>query len=410
LFGDFEVETPSTENEFKEKTVQKNEVSVSPVSEINKLSLSSYQQESTILIERAKKIILIENDNENVLARDFGKELNTKIKEINDKRLAINRPLNDEIKSNNDLGKQICEPMEKELDRIKAVITNYEKAKELLRLDELRKLEEERKKKDELQRIDMERVNKIKNQISQLRTSTTEKINGINQLKDIEVLESQIKGSKLKPEFYMEFMPDANQMIKDLLFLIEGRKPIIKELEAKKDEANKLMKKNAEEATKQKELIAQQEKDMKDKSEREAALKKAQDDADEFSARQKVTVLVASLGIKNVEHYMDKLIAMFGNFRSIMQNSHKVVENYQNEQKELAKLAELEDQKMKNQRVDYHFQILDESKVPMEYYSIDEKKIKEAIKNNKLKLDKDVNSFTIDGILIFAKTQTVLKD
>ncbi len=64
---------------------------------------------------------------------------------------------------------------------------------------------------------------------------------------------------------------------------------------------------------------------------------------------------------------------------------------------------------MKNQRVDYIFDIIDENSVPREYLCVDESKVKKAIQENRALLEKDINGFKIDGIKISSKVQTVLK-
>lgn len=372
-------------------------------------SIEVFIDESVPLLDKALKIVIINNDDENTMARNIGKEMTDLKKRVNDEKKKRNKPLDDLIDSNNDKAKKITEPLDLHINRFKNLITGWETEKERLRKLEMEKLEKEKKEREEKEKLDRERVAKIRNEIQRIRDSATTNINNSTTLDAIKTIQANVISWQPKQEFFMEFYDEALTLKKDIQSLIDGRTPMINELEEQRKKTIELEFKNKEAAEKEKKLLDEKLAADKKKAEQDAAMKKAVEDTAEMSARHELMVLTVSLGVKDFEVYLDKIVTKYGNCREAVLKRDAIVQSFNEEQEQARQMANLESNKMKNQRVDYIFEITDASKVPIQFYSIDESKIKKHIQENRSILEKDINAFKIEGVTISSKTQTVLK-
>lgn len=411
-------EDEKTEIVTEELKIESSSKSTAPIiqsseqvtSALKKDSIQIFELQSKPLIEKAAKIISISTDEDNTSARTIGKELADLKTKVNAEKLARNKPLKIEMDSNIEKAKKIIEPIESQIDRVKILITNYELEKERKRKDEIAKIEAEKKEREEKERLNNERIAKIRLEIQKLRELSSKSIGDTKTLADLLKIETNMATWKPKQEYFMEFFDEVDIILRnEITSLIEARKPILIELDEQREKAAKLEEQNKDAAERERKLIAEKLEAEKKKKEQEDAIKKAQEETEEMNAKNEITVLVASLGIKDFEPYIENILKKYGNYRNASASREKIIASFQYEQEEKRQKAILDAQKMKNQRVDYDFEITDVTKVPLQYWSVDESKIKKAIQEARVLLEKDVNSFKIDGVTITPVTTTVLK-
>lgn len=379
-------------------------------SELLKDSIELFSPKSKVLISKALLITTINSDVENLYAREVAKELADLKKEVNAEKKIRKKPLNDELDSIDEKSNNIIQPMDSQVERLKPLITKWETEIEKRRLEEKSKLEKEKADREAKEKAEIERVSKIRNEIKLLRDGSLKSINESSTVLMLNNIQTKLSNWKPKQEFFMEFFDEVETTLKnDMQALIDSRMVIVKDLEEQRAKTAELEKTNKEAADKEKALLEEKLASDKQKADLEARVSKANEDSLELSARQELTILVASLGIKDIESYLNKIQTQYGNCRESVKNRDTILQSFMKEQLEEKQLSNLNAIKMKNQRVDFIFTIQDESKVPIEYYSIDESKIKKAILENRPLLEKDINSFKIEGVNIESKTQTVLK-
>lgn len=421
----FDSEPPEIDDEETDTNTQNEVVKTEPVNDnsspiiqssevvtatLKKDSIEIFELQSKPLIEKVIKIISIGTDDDNANARTLAKELADLKKKVNAEKIARNKPLNAEIDANGEKAKKIVEPIDVQIERVKQLITNYELEKERKRKEEIAKIEAEKKEREEKERLNNERISKIRGEIQRLRELSSKSIGDANTLSDLLKIETNMTTWKPKQEYFMEFFDEVDVTLRnEIKSLIEARKPILKELDEQREKAAKLEEENKEAAERERKLIAEKLEAEKKKKEQEDAIKKAQEETEEMNAKNEITVLVASLGIKDFEPYIENILKKYGNYRTASASREKIITSFQEEQEEKRQKAILDAQRIKNQRVDYDFEITDVTKVPLQYWSVDESKIKKAIQENRSLLEKDVNSFKIDGVKITPVTTTVLK-
>lgn len=438
LFSDFEVEGSANSNntnipeDSKTDTENENTVMDSTTSDIsipmpknenvNELSipitgiklvvdsLDGFDSEIKPLLDKASKVISIASDEDNNNARVLGKELAELKTKIDNEKKSKNRPLKKQIEDNTEKAKKIIEPIEKQVDRIKILITNYELEKEKKRKEELAKIEKEKKEREEKERLDRERVSKIRNEIQKLREHSAKSINEAKTIAELNKSQSNLSNWKPKQEFFMEFYDEVNITLKnEIQALIDGRMPIVKELDEQREKAAKLALENKEAAEKEQKLIEEKLQADKKQKEQEEENKRLQEESLEMSSKNELIILISSFGVKDFEGYIGNLIQKYGNCRTAVNYRDQIIDSYNKEQEQKKQVADLDSQKLKNQRVDFPFIVHDESLVPREFLCVDEQKIKKFIQENRSILEKDINLLKINGVTITSKTQTVLK-
>ena len=73
------------------------------------------------------------------------------------------------------------------------------------------------------------------------------------------------------------------------------------------------------------------------------------------------------------------------------------------------KINNLVGDKVKNQRKEVKFKIVDANKIPREYLKVDETKIRATMGENRNGLKEDIHSFKIEGVEFYIESTTVLK-
>lgn len=408
------INTTNSLKQEKVKSVEPVDVNDDLISKVESASSDvlyfEYEKQYDELTELSKKIILINDDFENQSARDIAKKMTTLKSSIENARKQWNEPHQKKIDDNNENAKKITEPIIKEVERLKQSISFYETEKERKRVEEENRLKEELRLKQEKEKQENERKSKIRSEIERLRIDGQNRVNNCNTVKDITDLEIKLNGWKLKPEFFMEFIGDAEKIKSEIIEALQKRKPIIIELEEKKQEAEKLKGKQAEQAkreaeAKQKELEAQNK--LREEKQRN---KQLQEQNMELAARQELIALVASFGIKyNIEGYMDSIISKYGNCRLAINNREQIIEDYRQYLKDKAEISAVKSDKVKNVRTDFLFSIVDENLIPKEFMSVDESKIRKAIQENRGLLEKDINGYKIEGLIIYPQKKTIIK-
>ncbi len=361
------------------------------------------------VLDLSKKITLIENDEDNDKARELGKKCQKLKSDIEKARLAANVPDQAKIDDRNARAKKITQPLEAEVDRLKKTISFYEQEKERKRLAELKRLEEEAKEKAEKARLEQLRVDNIKATIAKIKSEGIPNLEKCNTLEQLTAFEAKLTGWQLKATFYMEFLPEAEAVKQELVDLIKQRRPLLEEIDKKNKEAEKLKGEQAENArkeveAKQKQLAAEKEAAEQKRNAEELAKANA-----ELEARNELTVLVASFGVKKVDDYIEGVLKKYGNAATAILDREKLIEDYKQSLLDMARAVTAIAGKPKNVRTDYLFSVIDENKIPREFLMVDEAKIKKAILENRPILEKDINAFKIEGLLIFPSKSTILK-
>ncbi len=410
--------SPFIEDEKEEVSETKNIKTIEPVEVSNEFikdvdttfNVFDFEKQSKELLLLSNKLSLINDDDDNVTARDLAKQMTTLKNKIEEARKEANKPDQKRIDDRMDSAKKITEPLNKEVDRLKQSITFYENEKEKKRLAEKKRLEDEIKEKEEKEKKERERVQNIRKEIDRLRIDGQAKVNACNTIKEVNDFELKLKGWKLKPEFFAEFIEEAEGLKNEINELLSKRKPLIEEIEKKNEEAAKLegdkkIQAEKEAEAKKKELEAQNK--LREEEQRNKDL---QEQNMELAARQELVVLVASFGIKNnIEEYMNGITAKYGNCRLAMANREKLIDDYKQHLQDKVKMDAIDSEKVKNVRLTFEFTIVDESLIPREFLSIDEQKIRKYITEKRKELEKDANSVKIEGLIIYPKNTAIVK-
>jgi len=355
----------------------------------------TYHEEVSNIVERCERINKVGDDATNEQARQVAKEANKTVKSIDDARKALNKPLSDKVKSNNEDAKKIIKPLVEQVARLKSVIGTYEIKKEQARQERLRKAEEERMAREEKERKEREHIQQVRNGISKLNTDWSKKIAECKTSKTLDKYLIEIKGISITKKEYGDLRDEMKHTIELLTKQVDARRDIVIKIEsASKDEKEEVLKEAAgEQAAVNQELTLEEQNR-------------------EMMAEQDLITLVASLSTDaswNVQDRIKYLKDKYGSAYIAMQYRDDIIKDEQQHQQKEAEVRELKNDSVKNQRIELKFEVIDPLKVPREFLMVNEKKIREAVMANREGLKEDINSFTIDGIRIYKERQTVLK-
>lgn len=405
VFDGFEVEPDETEKEaakIKEKSPQqKKEVAktVAPLKTSDPIGMADFGEEVAELLAQCQSVKLIQNDEDNQLATETATKLNKLMKKIDESRLDVNRPLQDAIKSNNAIAKTMTDPIEKEIARIKPQITAYETEKERQRQEELAKIEAQKLQAEKLKQAEANRIARITGSIDKMEQDLTSKIEAVRTTEGLNILKEKLSEWTPKEEYYQEFLPNVEQLVKDLEAKIESRYATVLQLEAAVEQGNA---KEAQEAQERIEKINQEQK-------QQAGEKQEEQETDDFKARQQLIMLFGQMGVDNVADSVEEVISAYGSAKIAWEHKDDMIQAYQAQKEAAEKAEELKNGGMKNQRISFSYQIIDKSKIPLEYMAVDEVKIRAALKANGQALAQDMDSFKIEGVLIKKELKTVLR-
>jgi hypothetical protein len=398
-------ETPVIKSE-KEVEVISVELETTPASE----GFAEIDNLSKDILILSKKIVLITDDIDNLSARDYAKKLTDLSKKADAARKEYNQPYQDKIDSNNEAYKlNLIEPLKIEIDRLKSAISFYENEKERKRKEAADKLAKEIKEKADKEEAERQRIAKIKLQLEKIKTEGIPALEKCNTLDELNKFETTVKGWNFKPEFFAEFFDDAQSRKEEIITLIGQRRPLLEEIDKKQKEAELLQGEQRASAILEAEATkkALEEKQKADEEKRKS--EKLQKDNKELTARQEIMTIVASFGVKKVDDYIKGIVEKYGSCATAIADRQGLVNDYRESLVEKTKVDVIESEKIKNVRTDYVFSIINEEEIPREFLSVDESKIKKAIQANRPALEKDINSFSIGGVLIYEKKSTIIK-
>jgi hypothetical protein len=400
-------------NEVNSTTTPTNtkQVEHSPITVSNDVitGFNEFDEKCEALIQQAVKIISISDDFENEQARVVGKELTDLSKDINKFKLAKNKPLNEQIDLNNDTAKKIIAPINIQIDRLKNAVNKYEMDKESKRQAEIQRLANEKKQREEAEQKEIQRKQNIRNQVEKIKNSVRDEL-AKDSLESIKPFLVKLKGFAPKEDFFMEYYNEVLELKESLIKDIESKIPILETIAEQKAKAAELDGIAKQNANKEAELAQKELDNAKKQKENEALQKQVQEESDELSATQELITMTAALSIEKPMDYIDTLKSKYGSAREAVKNKGAIVTDYQKNKRENEQKAALDADKVKNQRLDFKFEILDENAIPREYLCVDETKIRKAITANRKDLEKDINSFKIEGILITSETKTIFKN
>ena len=390
-------------DDIKKELEGKKEVkaAIIPVETKDPSGMVAFKTQATELTNVSKAIVTIESDTENENAREAAKKLNELKKTIDKRRKELNKPLQDNINDNNAEAKKIVAPVDKELDRLKAKIGEYELKKEEERKAELAKAEEEKAKQEKLQQAENARINRIKGGIEKMKNDLNQKVEVARKSETLKKYQEQLTNWKPNKEQYMEFYDEVVEVVDDIKNRIEIRLPIILQLEEAQESGNTL--KIAEISELLGEVKAEEKQVAEEKNEAKAE--------NDFEARQQLITLFTQIGVENVADDVERIIQVYGSADNAIAHREDILQSYNVTFQAEEKISENKKSSVKNQRIDFVFEVVDKSQVPLEYMIVDEVAIRKALKSKEVreKLLDPEDDFSIAGIKIEKKTTTVLR-
>jgi hypothetical protein len=407
----YQMENSSLNSPNSEQNSEQPEPIVIQVAEEEKDALVKFsdQEKKVQEIVALCKSVVVTDDASNTLARSIGVQAKAVISAIEKKRKELVRPHIDKQDAYNSVAKKLSSPIEEAVNtRINRMVTAYELAREEKRKAALAQAEKEKKEKEEAEAIEKARVDRIRASIKEVLDKGNGRIDKIDSSGSLDAFVKELSAWKPKVEFYGEFYSELENTIVELKTRAENRRPIIIQLEQNKAEAAKL----EGEAKLQAEKIAAQQADklkaIQEKEAAELATKKAEEEAKEANAKRELTILIAPI-CQNIHEELKRQIGLHGSAVNAMANKGKVIQSVTEAKTEKQEIRGLKSEKMKNQRLEFKFEIINEFQIPREFLSVDETKIRAAIVANRAALEKDINGFKIEGVTIYPDTKTVFK-
>lgn len=355
-----------------------------------------HQKTAKEVLKKCATITKVESDKQNVSAREIAKSASELKSIVNKARTTLNKPLKERIDKNNADAKEITEPITAQIERIKVLVGEYEVEKEKVRQEALRKAEEERMAKQREEEERQRAIQAIRDKINGIQSHYNAKIHDCKTSKTLEKYEAEIKALSVSKKEFGEQVESMKQAKNILLSQVIERYIVVKQLE-KADADDKAR------------IIAEQE---------EKELEKAQDKSLEEQqmdviAEQELLILVSSMWSKSsdwlVDDKMEELKARYGSCREANMFRDDIISSFQDNQAINESIKELKGDKVKNQRREVKFRIVDETKIPREYMKVDETKIRATMAENRDDLKEDIDSFQIEGVEFYIESTTVLK-
>ena len=393
---------------------------VSVIAAVQPVSFDIQKAKVTEILNKLTIITSIASDETSKLATQLGAEAKKVVKQVKDYITEVNKPHKEEIENNTTKGKEIYTPLDNDITRISNLITLYALEKEKQRQAELEKirLAEEKKKAEE--KAEKDRVDKIKAQLEKLKKQANDKSAMCTTSDAVTEVLTAFENWSPNPDFYQEFIDEATELKASCLLTINNRLTILQDQEKNAAKQKELEEKSAKLGKKEKALKEKEIKDTQD-----ALAKKAQDEQtriatenkqkavqeqfEEMTAKEDLLKLGSKLEIIKVLDWTDKMVERFGSAKQAMANSKVIVAEITESVVTEQKVTELKSDKMKNMRTDFIIEVINPDLVPREYLCPDEKKIKEAVTNNRKILLKDLSSFTIAGVQITTSVKAIIK-
>lgn len=341
---------------------------------------------------------VIEDEPTRALGFSVAKQTDDIIKELDSRRLQLNKKPKKEIDDRNALVKKLTTPLEAGLATIKKRLTDYQVAAEQKRLKE----QQEQKQKEEAQRLkdeaEKERIKKINTSIQDFRTKADQEIAAIDTLEKLDAFIKKISSWKPKQDFYQEFFQLILDEMKSAIMRAEARRSIVKQLEA--SAANE-----AENAKLKAELKAKQDQEAQQKA-------KELEQAKQFEAACKLTITTKLQGQgwppSEIEKQLEYALGIYGDFKTavekVMDFSSRFSVRFQDYQQSL----QLDQQKAKNLRTTWKYRVTDLNQVPREYLQLDEKKLTNYLSSKKEAIKAGAQEVQIPGIEFYSQTDATL--
>ena len=373
--------------------------------------VSKFDMEQKVLeiVAVCNLAVTVKDDATNDYARQVGKNASLVVRAIENKRKELNGNPKKEIEDNNSVAKKLSAPIEVQIDKIRMAVSTYELEKEKKRLAEVAKAEEAKRKQEEAEQKERDRVQAIKQKIFDTKNKSLSDIDAISDPESLLAFEKRFKAWKPKASEYGEFMNEVDAIKKDIEDRIKTRKVIVADIEKARKESERLKGVAKKQALKELELKKAKLDAEKAQADADQKKKDAEGQAIENEANRDLSIYLATLGVKDVPKRTEEFVQLFGSSKGAMENKPKIVEKINAERIEDYNSKNLKSEKVKNQRTEYKFTVLDETLVPREFLSVDDVKIRKAIVEKRSELEKDLSSFKIAGVEIFPETKTVFK-
>jgi len=254
----------------------------------------------------------------------------------------------------------------------------------------------ERQAREEKERLEREAIQKIRDGINDFQSAWTDKIHECKTEKTLDKYLKEVKATKVTKKEYGEQVELMKQAITILVSQIEQRREVVKKLAEAEDNVDK------------EEILAEANQEQTE-AHQELSLEQQQA---EMIAEQELLTALSSIKTKDslweVDVKMRDITEFYGSAVIAIKNRDKIITHIQKKDAEAQSLRELSDGKVKNQRKELKFEIVDPNKVPRAFLKVDEAAIKAAISEHRDELKESIDAFTIDGVRIYIDVQTVL--
>lgn len=303
------------------------------------------------------------NSTENLVeAKKLAKEAAAIVKLIDDRRTELVAPHLKEQKSINAYAKEITEELDSSLKGFRAQILSFEQEEERKRQAELKRIEDDRKAKEEAERKERERISSLKINLNNIESRVLNLLHaastGLQFSSIIETIES------IDPEEFQEFAAEAESLRERLIVNANDRWVVVK-AQIAQEEAARQLDGEAKRQAEQKIALDKQAEDLRQREERIAADKANEEREAKARAEQ------AEIDRKR-------------------------------EEDEAARSAEQAALSQKSSSISkrWVFAVEDKKLIPRHFLAVDDKAVKEAIKNG---------ARSIPGIRIYQEEGLVLR-
>lgn len=355
----------------------------------------------------------VQDEQTKALGFSVAKQTDTLIKELDARRLELNKAPQKDISDRNALVKKLSAPLEAGLATIKKRLTDYQVQQEEQRLkdkQELEKKQEEQRLKDEAEKA---RIQKINTSIQDFRQKSDTEIAAIETTEQLDTFIKKITGWGPKAEYYQEFYNQIVEEKKAAIARAEGRRTVVGELEKAKAAAEAASKKGAAEKAKADAKLKQLEQEKAQAAQREQQEKiKQQEQAKQHEATCRLTITsklqLIGWPASELEAQLKYVVDIYGDFTTavdrIMDFGSRMNIRFQEYQEQLT----LQSQKAKNLRTTWKYKVTDLSLVPREYLQLDEKKLTNYLSSKKEAIKSGAPDAQIPGIEFYSDTAATL--
>lgn len=299
-------------------------------------SISAFKEQAELIKSNCKQIIITDETTLAIGQQNLSKA-NDMLKFIEDKRVEIKTPYLVATKEIDRIGTELKEPIQSGINHIKEQIKDWDAKLEERKKEELRLLEEksamEAKKLEEEQKLSKDILDSINGKYTKW---FKEKLEGTKTVEDADKTLAYIHSNYPPREKFLQHADLAYELRDNYVSMIENKKTLLMSADVLSDEELQLAKRK-EELALQKEKLAGEEREIAIKSQ-EAKLKREKEEADK-KAEEELKVLSEKQGT----------------------------------------------QKTSGVRKIWKFELVDKSKLPIEWITLDEIAVKAHLKSEDIK-------------------------